>query len=448
MNIAPSLPRNSDIAMLEDSLERYLRDSYSFEHRRTVLKKPDGFDRGHWRFLSESGFLGLPFSEQDGGFGGSLVDVMSVMRHLGRALVLEPYLSCVVFAGRLLAHSTIEEIKAPWLAGLIGGQCLLGLAHLERGDRARGQVRRTVLVSESGRLRLDGAKVLVPVAKSLDALLVTARNAQGQLRVVLVPASAPGVVIRQYRAADGHVVGDVTFDGVVLDASAQLDYGDVEAALDDTLTYADAAMCAEAVGCMQSLFDMTAEYLRTRKQFGQPIGAFQVLKHRIVDCYASVEQAMGLLELAAATESPHWKANVAAARAFIGEQARHVGHEAIQMHGGMGLSDELAVSHFHKRISVLGLMFGDRTDHTDRFLEARDLVGGEPTDTTLPLAQLLAVEEREFQSEVREFLHQKLSEEIRIAVRRQTSTYPEAHAVEAWRQRLHEQGLARAALAA
>ena len=118
----------------------------------------------------------------------------------------------------------------------------------------------------------------------------------------------------------------------------------------------------------------------------------------------SVEQAMSMLELAAATESPHWKANVAAARAFIGEQARHVGHEAIQMHGGMGLSDELAVSHFHKRIAVLGLMFGDRTDHTDRFLEARDLVGGQPTDTTLPLAQLLTAEEPKFQSEVREFL--------------------------------------------
>jgi alkylation response protein AidB-like acyl-CoA dehydrogenase len=209
-----------------------------------------------------------------------------------------------------------------------------------------------------------------------------------------------------------------------------------EAVLDEVLTYADAAICAEGVGCMQSLLEMTAEYLRTRKQFGQPIGTFQVLKHRLVDCYASVEQAFCVLELAAVTTSPHWKANVAAARAFIGEQARYVGHEAIQMHGAMGLTDELAVSHFHKRIVVAGLTFGTQADHTDRHLQLRELVSDRPSDTTLALPELLSAEEIAFQGEVRDFLDRELSDEIRTAVRRQTSTYPELHIFEEWRRRL------------
>jgi alkylation response protein AidB-like acyl-CoA dehydrogenase len=348
MNIAPSLPRNTDIAMLEESLERYLRESYSFDQRRAWLKSPSGFDRTHWNFLAESGFLGLPFSEHDGGFGGSLVDVMSVMRHLGRALVLEPYLACIIVAGRLLAHSQSNAQKKRWLAALIAGENLVALAHLERGDRGRGASPGTVVTSESGRLRLNGAKVLVPVAQSLDAMLVTARDPHGKLCVLLVPASAPGVSIRPYRGTDGHVVGDVRFDGVELDQDAQLEFADLEAVLDEVLTYADAAICAEGVGCMQSLLEMTAEYLRTRKQFGQPIGTFQVLKHRLVDCYASVEQAFCVLERAAVTTSPHWKANVAGARAFIGEQAlrRHEGsdarrHGAHRRTGGQPLTSEL-----------------------------------------------------------------------------------------------------------
>jgi alkylation response protein AidB-like acyl-CoA dehydrogenase len=191
---------------------------------------------------------------------------------------------------------------------------------------------------------------------------------------------------------------------------------------------------------MQSLLEMTVEHLRTRKQFGQPIGSFQVLKHRLVDCYAAVEQAFSMLELAATTQSPHWQANVAAARAFVGEQARHLGHEAIQMHGGMGLTDELAVSHFHKRIVVGGLMFGTCADHIDRYLQLHKLVGEGSTDTTLPVRELLSADEGAFQEEVRRFLDQQLSAEIRCAVRRQTSTYPEMHIFELWRQRLYEQG--------
>jgi len=444
MTIAPGLSRNSDMAMLEAPLERYLREHYSFEARRTVLRGETGFDRAHWDFLAEAGFLALPFGEDDAGVGGSLADVMSVMRHLGRTLVLEPYLDCIVVAGRLLARSKAGNDRSALIAGLISGQSLIGLAHLERGDRGRGAAQRTTFTRESGRIRLNGEKILVPVAASLDSMLVTARDAagndQGELSVLLVPAVSKGLSIRRYRAADGRVMGDVRFDDVVLAGASVLEFPSVEATLDEILTYADAAVCAELVGCMQSLLDMTADHLRTRKQFGQPIGSFQTLKHRLVDCYASVEQAMSMLELAATTANPQWKVNVAAARAFISEHARHVGHEAIQMHGGMGLTDELAVSHFHKRIVVASLMFGSQADHIDRYSNLRELIGDRPSDTTLPLHEMLSSQETEFQHQVRRFLDRKLSVEIRTAVRRQTSTYPEMHIFESWRKALNEQG--------
>lgn len=440
MTITSSQSTASDVAMLEAPLERYLRDHYSFEARRARLKDPAGLDRRTWSFLAESGFLALPFADSAGGLGGSLADVMAVMRHLGRHLVVEPYFDCVVVAGRLLAAAQLNDMQAAALAGLIAGETLIGLAHLERADRDRGSVAGTTLIPDADGLRLTGAKILVPVARSLDQLLVTARDEHGALQLILVPASAAGISIREYRGADGRVLGDVRFEQVAIDRSAMLRFEAAQSALDEALTYADAALCAEIVGCAQALLEATAGYLGSRKQFGQPIGSFQVLKHRLVDCYGAVEQAVGLLKVAATVAGPAWAANVAAARAFIGEQARLIGHEAIQMHGGMGLSDELAVSHFHKRIVVANLTFGTPADHTDRYLTLRRLVNGVPGTTTLPLAELLTPEETAFQASVRGFLARSLSEDIRTSVRRQTGTYPELEVFEAWRARLHERG--------
>jgi alkylation response protein AidB-like acyl-CoA dehydrogenase len=440
MMTARTLSQNSDIAMLDAPLERYFREHYSFEARRALLKSNVAFHVPHWNFLAESGFLALPFREEDGGLEGSLADVMSVMGRIGRALFLEPYLQCIVLGSRLLGHATASDERSALIEGIIAGRKLVGLAHLEPGDRARGEVRRTVLTKESDRIRLRGCKILVPIAQSLDAMLVTARDENGELNVLVVPTASPGISIRSYRTADGHCMADVELVDVVLPRQSVLDVENVDAALEDSLTYMDAAVCAEIVGCMQSLLDMTAEHLKTRKQFGRPIGSFQVLKHRLVDCYAGVEQAVSMLEMAATDTGPDWKVNVAAARAFISEQARCLGHEAIQMHGGMGLTDELAVSHFHKRILVASLLFGSQAEHIDRYLEARQLISDRPPDTTAPLQQLLSAQEQAFHRDVRTFLDSKLSAEVRKAVRRQTSTYPEKHIFEEWRQALNEQG--------
>lgn len=426
--------------LLGRSLERYLRESYSGRHRIDVLKSAEGFSRKHWSFFADLGLLGLPFAESDGGFGGKLADVMGVMRLLGRALVLEPYHACIVLAGGLIARSTDLAVKAAWLGSLIAGERLVGLAHLERGDRGRGEVRFTTLKMYGERLRLDGAKILVPLAQSLDAMLVTARNERGGMCVCLVPAGTPGVEIRSCRTVDGHAVGEVRFDGVTLGLDAKLAIIDAAALLDELFTYADAAFCAEAVGCMESLLEMTVGYAKTRKQFGQPIGTFQAVKHRLVECYGSVEQAIGMLELSAADGHPAWAANVAAARSFIDEHAIRLGHEAIQLHGGMGMTDELAVSHYHKRITMIAMLLGDRSTHMDRYISIGTFASDEPKPRTLAFDTLLSPTEQVFREEVREFLNDNLTEEIRTHVRRQCGTYPEKDIVLAWQRRLNARG--------
>jgi alkylation response protein AidB-like acyl-CoA dehydrogenase len=438
--IAQGLAADPHDNLLEQSLERYLRESCSMSDRAASLRSAAGFSRERWSFFAEMGLLGLPFPEQDGGYGGSLGDVMGVLRLLGRALAPEPYLECILIAGRLLAATNATAHRAEWLAALIAGERLLGLAHFERGDRGRGEVRQTTLRSCDTGLVLDGVKLLVPVAGSLDAMLVTARDEQGGLCVCLVPRGAAGVQIREYRVVDGRRAGEVRFEGVRLAADARLGFADVDAALDAVLTWADAALCAEAVGCMQALYGMTLEHARTRRQFGRPIGSFQVLKHRLVDCHTSIEQALGLLGLAARDDSRDWTANVAAARAFIDQHAVQLGHEAIQIHGGMGLTDELAVSHYHKRITMIAMLYGDRRAHIDRHLARRRPRGSGAISSALDFDRILSRGERAFRDEVRAFLAGQLTPEIRSAVRRQTSSYPEKDVAIAWQQRLNAKG--------
>ncbi len=438
--IAHRLAADRQESLLEQSLERYLRESCSMAVRAATLRSATGFSAERWSFFAELGLLGLPFGEQDGGYGGSLSDVMGVMRLLGRALVPEPYFECILIAGRLLAATTDTAHRAEWLTAIIAGERLLGLAHLERGDRGRGEVRQTTVKCGDAGLLLDGAKILVPVAGSLDAMLVTARDEQGALRVCLVPRDLPGVDIRDCRVVDGRRVGEVRFESVKLAPDARLTFPDVDAALDAVLTWADAALCAEAAGCMQALFEMTLEHARTRRQFGRPIGSFQVLKHRLVDCHTSIEQAEGLLGLAACDDSADWAANVAAARSFIDRHAIRLGHEAIQIHGGMGLTDALAVSHYHKRITMIAMLFGDRHAQTDRFLARRRPRGSGAASSALDFERILSRSERAFRDEVRAFLAGNLTPEIRGAVRRQTSSYPEKDVAIAWQQRLHAKG--------
>jgi alkylation response protein AidB-like acyl-CoA dehydrogenase len=426
--------------LLAQAVERFVRDSCSLEQRRALLQQDRSFSRENWATLAEMGVLALPFQERDGGLDGSLFDVMAVTRELGRGLALEPYLPCVIVAGRLLAAATNEALRAEWLPGVIAGERLLGLAHVEHQDHSRAVVRGTKLRIEPPGYRLEGAKILVPVARDLDAFLVTARDDAGRLQVCLVPAGSAGVSVRSYRTVDGQLTGEVSFAAVAVEHPAVLQATDMEATLERVLGYARAALCADMLGCMQALLQMTIEYCGTRKQFGQPIGSFQVLKHRLVDCHTSVAQAEAILELAGHETRPSWAADVAAAMAFIDEHAVRVGHEAIQMHGAMGLTDELAVSHYHKRIVASSIAYGDRNSQTDEFVVRAQI--GDPAARTrgLPFTELLSPGEEFFRQQVRAFLAEALSDELRQANRRLTCTFPEKDTVIAWQQRLSARG--------
>jgi alkylation response protein AidB-like acyl-CoA dehydrogenase len=361
-------------AMLEEALSRFVRYSRARSGADDSARSVSAFNPQRWSSLAELGVTALPFKESDGGLGGSLAAVMMVSGHLGKGLVREPYLECIVTAGRLLAQAENSRLRSTWLPEVISGGRLIGLAHHERGDPARPAVSITRLSRDgAGDYVLAGAKMLVAVPSALQAFLITARDDGGRLRVCLIPADSDGISIRPYITVHGQSCGDVTFQGVRLQADAVLTFPDVQATLDEVMAYSCAAACADTAGCMRALMDLTLEHCKTRKQFGQPLGAFQVLKHRLVDCYASLQGVEAILELASYVSSPDWNANVAASKAFIDEHAIRLGHEAIQMHGGMGLTDELAVSHYHKRIVFNSLSLGDRDRHTEDFLRLATL---------------------------------------------------------------------------
>jgi alkylation response protein AidB-like acyl-CoA dehydrogenase len=428
--------------LLEDSLQRYVEETCSLEARRARLAAGEAFSREHWARLAELGVLALPVPEAAGGLGGSLEDVITVTQVLGGALVTEPYLACAVVAGRLLAAMADRPVAGDWLARAMAGESLYAFADIERGDRGRTRAIRTRLTrSDDGRWRLTGSKLLVPVAPLLDGLLATARDADGRLRLCLVPAAAPGVSIRAYRCVDGQRFGEVTFEQVPLgdDDLTTVDT-DTQALLDDVSAYAAVAAAADSLGCMRQLLDRTATYLNERRQFGQPLARFQALKHRLVDGYAAVEQAAALLELAALETAPGWRANAAAAKAFVDERATRLGHEAMQMHGAMGLTDELAISHLHKRILANVRLYGDIDSQLDAVAEALDLSDAGAPSTILPFDALLTESEAAFRSEVRSFLAAQLDAGLRGATRRLTCTFAEKHVTNAWQARLNERG--------
>ena len=426
--------------LLQESLERVMREHYTLASRRALLAREVGFDRESWDRLAELGVLALPFDTELGGLSGSLADVMVIGRVLGQALSLDPYIPCVVLCGGLLARARNATLRNNWLEALISGRKLLGLAHHEPDAPAFGQVTATRLLRKGQSLCINGTKLLVPLAHAVDAFLLTARDDSGALQACLIPAAGTaGIAIRSYRLVDGTLVGDVEFRDAEIPAEFALDLADPEATLEEIYTYARAVVSADSVACMSALLRLGIDHCNTRKQFGQPIGRFQVLKHRLVECHTSIEQAEALLELVALRTS-QWTTQLAAAKAFIDEHAVRLGHAAIQMHGAMGLTDELAVSHYHKRIVANSILYGDRIDRLDEFANNSGfLVSTEPS-SALVFPELLSPPEEAFRQEVRAFLSASLTPELKKAARRLTCTFPEKDTIMAWHQHLRARG--------
>ncbi len=356
---------------LQDTLRRFYAKDYAFEHRRALAKSADGFDHAAWKTFADFGILALPFHEDFGGLNGTAVDTMLVMEMLGRGLSLEPYVSTVVLCGGLIRDAGSATQKGELLPGIAGGELMLALAHNEAGGRYALDYVATTAKTSEGSWHLDGAKAVVLGGPSANKLIVSARDDNG-LSLFLVDATAPGVALRGYPTQDGARAADLKLTDVQVGADALIGtVGGALAIIERAIDYANAALCAEAVGIMSSLNEITLEYLKTRKQFGVPIGKFQALQHRIADMVIATEQSRSMAIMAAvkvdSMNTAERSRAVAAAKAYVAAQARFVGQQAVQLHGGMGVTDELNVAHYFKRLTMIGLTFGDTDYHLGRF---------------------------------------------------------------------------------
>ncbi|PWB65383.1 MAG: pimeloyl-CoA dehydrogenase small subunit [Bradyrhizobiaceae bacterium] len=370
--------------LLKDSVERLLADRYGFEARQGFLREPEGWSRALWQRYAELGLTGLPFAEAHGGFGGGPVEVMIVMEAFGRALALEPYLASVVLGGGAVRLGGSEAMRSAVLPGVAAGERKLAFAHAERQARYDLADVAATARRDGGGYVLDGAKSLVLHGDAADQLVVSARltgaqrDAQG-LGLFLVDAAAPGVTRRGYAMVDGLRAAEVTLANVRVDATAAIgEPGEAFRLIAQVVDQGIAALCAEAVGALAAMHELTVEYLRTRKQFGVPIGSFQVLQHRAAEMLIGVEQARSMAMLATmmaeegdATERA--KA-IAAAKVQIGRSARAVGQAAIQLHGGIGMTMEYQVGHYFKRVTAIDTMFGDADHHLARLARMGGLI--------------------------------------------------------------------------
>ncbi|HEX4261585.1 MAG TPA: acyl-CoA dehydrogenase family protein [Acetobacteraceae bacterium] len=363
--------------LLRDSVERLLADRYDFEARKRHAAEPDGWSRALWSQYAELGLLGVPFSEADGGFGGGPVETMIVMQAFGAALVLEPYFATVVLGGGLLRHAGATAL----LPRIAAGELLLTFAQAERQSRWDLCDVTTAAKCHGAAWRISGEKSLVVHGDVADKLLVTARTTGGRrdrdgIGLFLVDADGAGVTRRIYPTQDGRRAAEIRF----ADAPAEA-VGDPENAAPVVARVADeaiAALCAEAVGVMGAMQTLTVDYLKTRKQFGRAIGEFQALQHRAVDMYVALEQARSMAlfaTLMASEDDAGERARaMSAAKVQIGKSGRHVGQEAVQLHGGIGVTMEYAVGHHFKRMTMIEKTLGDTETHLARLAAAGGLI--------------------------------------------------------------------------
>jgi alkylation response protein AidB-like acyl-CoA dehydrogenase len=367
---------NEEQQLLADSVRRFLAKDYGFEARRKIVASKDGWSPAVWATLAEMGLTGLPFSPDYGGFGGGAVDLMGVMEAVGDALLVEPYLATVGLGAQFVARAGGEAQKKAILPAIVEGKLKMAFAHTEKGARYNlAKVDAQAKKAGAG-WEISGEKFVVLGASAADKLVVSAKTGNG-LSLFLVDSSSKSLKTKSYMTLDEQRAGDVRFSnapGELLGTE-----GGALPVIEEVTDFATALICAEAVGAMKFACDTTLEYLKTRKQFGVPIGTFQALQHRMVDMYVSYEQAKSMACLAASkVDAPADSAAAAAAAAAraravsaakikIADNCRHISQESIQLHGGMGMTDEMKVSHSFRRLTMIAQQFGDAEHHLARF---------------------------------------------------------------------------------
>ena len=374
---------NEEQRLIADNVARLMKDRYGFESRKAYRATPLGFSEDLWRQYAELGLLGVPFAEEDGGFGGGAVETMLIMEALGRALALEPYLATVVLAGGLLRRGASAEQRAALVPPIASGDLRLAFAHSERQSGWDLFDVASSARKDGAGYRLNGEKGLVIHGDSAQKLIVSARSAGGRrerggLGLFLVDASAPGVARRGYATQDGQRAAEITLTDVRVEAHDVV--GDPEGAapaIERAVDEAIAALCAEAVGAMSEAQEITVDYLKTRKQFGVPIGSFQALQHRAADMVVALEQARSMMLLATMSAGDEDAASrgraISAAKAQIGRSARFIGQQATQLHGGIGMTYEYKLGHLFKRMTMIDMSFGDMDAHLRRLSEGDSL---------------------------------------------------------------------------
>lgn len=362
--------------LIADSVARFVQENYALEDRQALVAEQPGFSKSHWQTMAELGWFGLPFTEADGGFGGNQIDTMLIMEQFGKGLVLEPFLASIVLGGGILKRGASTEQKTQWLPGIIDGSQQLALAYAE--EQARFDLHDLVTTAQSvgDSYTLNGTKSMVIHGASASAFVVSARTSGGQIdthgvTLFWVDANTEGVKVSGFPTVDGLQAAEVAFTNVRVPASniiGGLDEGFIllNGAANDGIL----ALCAEAVGAMEVLYKDTVDYTQEREQFDQRLADFQVLQHRMVEMFMEYEQCKSLLYRATmetAQDLPSAQRTVHALKHLIGKTAYFIGENAVQLHGGMGMTEELRVGHYFKRLIVIDALFGNADHHLQRF---------------------------------------------------------------------------------
>ena len=364
--------------MLADSVAKFIENDYDFEARQKVAESDLGYSQDLWKTFAELGWTAVPFDEDDGGLGGGPVELMLMMEQFGRGLLVEPFLANIVLAGGVLRRLATVEQKAQWLAGIISGETHAALAFAEPQARFNINDIATTATADGDGYVLNGRKSLVLNGGSAELLIVPARTAGAQtdesgITFFAIAADSAGIDIRPYKTVDGQQAAEIAFDNASVSSTSVLgEVGNGFVTLQEVIDEATLAVCAEATGIIRTMHDKTVEYAKNRVQFGVPIGSFQALQHRMVETLMECEQSQSLLLWSAMVNDsgdPDARKSIHALKHQIGTAGVNVAKEAVQIHGAMGVTWDLDIAHFFKRLTAIDLLFGNADYHLDKYVE-------------------------------------------------------------------------------
>ena len=369
---------NEEQTLIKGQVESFIKKDYNWETRQKILSMEGSFSPQNWKIFADLGWLGLTISEESGGFGGTAIEAMIIMEQFGKGLVLEPYLETVILSGGLIDTTGSDHQKEDILKKVIAGEIHLSTAFAEPQSRFNlNDVSTSAVKNKSGYL-INGYKSVVMNGPSSDFFIVVTRTSGKQLdkkgiSLFILDSKCNGVSLRNYLTVDGKTASELTLENVQVSENELLGIeGEGLNPLIKSIDYATLAICAEAVGAMEVLYKDTVEYTKTREQFGQPIGKFQVLQHRMVDMFMEYEQSKSLLYMAAmklAENTQDAQKSIAALKYQVGNASKFVGQQAVQLHGGMGVTDELNIGHFFKRLTTINTIFGNSDFQLKRYSE-------------------------------------------------------------------------------